>query len=107
MADILLLEPGYANKYPPIGLMKISYFHKYIHHDYVRFAKGKLPDAFKDKKWDRVYVTTLFTFEWERTKKAFETANSKITGIVINKANVKKNGYYSYYTNDYYSVDSK
>ena len=74
MADILLLEPGYSNKYPPIGLMKISYFHKYIHHDYVRFAKGKLPDAFRDKKWDRVYVTTLFTFEWERTKKALEYA---------------------------------
>lgn len=74
MADILLLEPGYSNKYPPIGLMKISYFHKYIHHDYVRFAKGELPDAFRDKKWDRVYVTTLFTFEWERTKKALEYA---------------------------------
>lgn len=74
MADILLLEPGYANKYPPIGLMKISYFHKYIHHDYVRFAKGRLPDAFKDKRWDRVYVTTLFTFEWERTKQAIEYA---------------------------------
>ena len=74
MADILLLKPGYANKYPPIGLMKISYFHKYIHHDYVRFAKGKLPDAYKDKKWDRVYVTTLFTFEWERTKQAIEYA---------------------------------
>lgn len=74
MADILLLEPGYSNKYPPIGLMKISYFHKYIHHDYVRFAKGELPAAFRDKKWDRVYVTTLFTFEWERTKKAIEYA---------------------------------
>ena len=74
MADILLLEPGYSNKYPPIGLMKISYFHKYIHHDYVRFAKGELPEAFRDKKWDRVYVTTLFTFEWERTKKAIEYA---------------------------------
>lgn len=74
MADILLLEPGYSNKYPPIGLMKISYFHKYIHHDYVRFAKGELPNAFQDKKWDRVYVTTLFTFEWERTKKAIEYA---------------------------------
>lgn len=74
MADILLLEPGYSNKYPPIGLMKISYFHKYIHHDYVRFAKGELPEAFREKKWDRVYVTTLFTFEWERTKKALEYA---------------------------------
>ena len=74
MADILLLEPGYSNKYPPIGLMKISYFHKYIHHDYVRFAKGRLPEAFKNKKWDRVYVTTLFTFEWERTKQAIEYA---------------------------------
>ena len=74
MADILLLEPGYSNKYPPLGLMKISYFHKYVKGDYVRFAKGKLPDAFKDKKWDRVYVTTLFTFEWENTKKAIEYA---------------------------------
>ena len=78
MADILLLEPGYSNKYPPIGLMKISYFHKYIHHDYVRFAKGELPAAFRDKKWDRVYVTTLFTFELERTKKAIEYALSVV-----------------------------
>nr|WP_288890766.1 hypothetical protein [uncultured Blautia sp.] len=76
MADILLLEPGYSNKYPPIGLMKISYFHKYIHHDYVRFAKGKLSDTFNGKKWDRVYVTTLFTFEWRKTKEAIEYALS-------------------------------
>ena len=78
MADILLLEPGYSNKYPPIGLMKISYFHKYIHHDYVRFAKGKLPDALNGKKWDRVYVTTLFTFEWPKTKEAIEYALSVV-----------------------------
>lgn len=78
MADILLLEPGYANKYPPIGLMKISYFHKYIHHDYVRFAKGRLPDVFNGKKWDRVYVTTLFTFEWTKTKAALEYALSVV-----------------------------
>lgn len=78
MADILLLEPAYKNKYPPMGLMKISYFHKHIHHDNVRFAKGKLPEAFKDKKYDRVYVTTLFTFEWENTKKALEYALSVV-----------------------------
>ena len=74
MADILLIEPNYKNKYPPLGLMKISYFHKHIHHDYVRFAKGRLPEELDNKKWDRVYVTTLFTFEWEETKKSIEYA---------------------------------
>lgn len=78
MADILLIEPGYRNKYPPIGLMKISYFHKYVHHDQVRFAKGVLPASLQGKKWDRVYVSTLFTFEWEKTKQALEYARTVV-----------------------------
>lgn len=82
--EILLLEPNYSNKYPPLGLMKISYFHKKIRKDYVRFAKGTLPDAFNEKKWDRVYVATLFTFEWEETKRTIEYAIS----VVKDKANV-------------------
>lgn len=84
MSDILLIEPNYKNKYPPLGLMKIAYFHKNIHHDYVRFAKGRLPKEFDDKKWDRVYVTTLFTFEWEETKKSIEYA----LGVVKNTGHV-------------------
>ena len=39
----------------------------------------------------------------ERAKKVFETANSKIDGVIINKASVKGSSYYSYYANDYYS----
>ncbi|SKC04015.1 hypothetical protein SAMN06296386_1155 [Lachnospiraceae bacterium] len=74
MSDILLIEPNYKSTYPPIGLMKIAYFHRYMQGDYVRFAKGKLPDALSKKKWDRVYVTTLFTFEWDITKEALEYA---------------------------------
>lgn len=73
MKDILLIEPNYANKYPPLGLMKISTFHKRLG-DCVVFAKGKLPDELSEKRWDRVYVTTLFTFEWEETKKSIEYA---------------------------------
>ncbi|MCL2301502.1 MAG: radical SAM protein [Firmicutes bacterium] len=73
MQDILLIEPNYANKYPPLGLMKISTFHKRLG-DCVVFAKGTLPEGLSEKRWDRVYVSTLFTFEWETTKKSIEYA---------------------------------
>ncbi|GFH63340.1 MAG: radical SAM domain protein [Candidatus Desulfovibrio kirbyi] len=73
MEDILLIEPNYANKYPPLGLMKISTFHKMLD-DCVVFAKGTLPEQLEGKKWDRVYLSTLFTFEWEETKKSIQYA---------------------------------
>lgn len=38
----------------------------------------------------------------DRTKKAFSQANAKITGVIINKASVKDNSYYSYYSSEYY-----
>ena len=129
---ILLIEPNYKNKYPPIGLMKLATYHK-IQKDKVSFFKGdlkefenslKLNECLKalkkidskidwlkkqttilsyiktkklryiidltessnqdqrDKiegvlrfhsttipknKWDRIYVTTLFTFYWKIT----------------------------------------
>ena len=28
MLDVLLVEPGYRNKYPPLGLMKLAAFHR-------------------------------------------------------------------------------
>lgn len=78
MSNILLIEPDYKNKYPPLGLMKISYFHKYILHDYVRFTKGKLPDALDNTKWDRIYVTSLFTFEWAKTIESINYAKTLV-----------------------------
>ena len=42
MENILLVEPDYNNKYPPIGLMKIATYHK-NKGDYVEFYKGKAP----------------------------------------------------------------
>ena len=74
--QILLIEPGYKNKYPPLGLMKIAYFHRVLHHDYVQFAKGRLPDGFAQRKWNRIYVTSLFTFEFDSTVEAIEYAKS-------------------------------
>lgn len=59
---VLLVEPDYKNKYPPMGLMKISTYHK-MRGDEVRFVKGT--DSEVDKVvWDRIYITTLFTFDF-------------------------------------------
>ncbi len=148
--NILLIEPGYKNKYPPIGLMKIATYHrmlgdnvvfykgdvkeyifnqilddcivklidicnvidwkkqtidisKYLKSNHSTKLKALLPnpeedndnyefivkqtplieiwlkhfsDYYKKKKyednpkWDRVYITTLFTFYWKITVKA-------------------------------------
>jgi len=40
---ILLLEPNYKNKYPPMGLMKLAMYHRLQGYD-VRFYKGDLKD---------------------------------------------------------------
>jgi hypothetical protein len=40
--NILLIEPGYKNKYPPLGLMKIAQYHgPRGKNDRVRFIKGE------------------------------------------------------------------
>jgi len=141
---ILLLEPNYRNKYPPIGLMKIATYHRLLGDD-VTFFKGELKkflldqvfsecleklqniddsihwlnqqtaiknyleaktlplfdsldfsesknqplineclSYFKDyygrnkwkdnPQWDRIYVTTLFTFYWKITIETIEFA---------------------------------
>lgn len=67
---ILLIEPGYNNKYPPLGLMKLAAYHK-GRGDIVQFVKGEDKSALR-QVWDRVYITTLFSFEWKRTSKAID-----------------------------------
>ena len=72
--NILLVEPGYQNKYPPLGLMKIAAYHgPNGRGDKVSFVKGENKDVFLET-WDRVYVTTLFSFEWKRTAATIDFA---------------------------------
>lgn len=146
--NILLIEPNYKNKYPPIGLMKIATYHRMLG-DNVKFYKGELKDFVveqlygeclkklqniddsivwnlhttvikqyiktkrndfleqlqiekspyqililnclsnysdqykkklweKNPKWDRVYVTTLFTFYWKITIQTIEFAKKLV-----------------------------
>jgi len=78
---VLLIEPNYKNKYPPIGLMKISTYHKQLGYDVI-FYKGDLKrfaieritlkciDALKeiDNTIDW-YDKQFLIFEYIRTKK--------------------------------------
>lgn len=63
MRKVLLVEPDYKNKYPPMGLMKISTYHKMLGDD-VTFVKG-IDLSIEQYVWDRIYVTTLFTFDFD------------------------------------------
>lgn len=155
--NILLLEPNYKNKYPPIGLMKLATYHRKLG-DNVVFYKGDLKqfvlddiccqlvdkiskidhtinwydyradiiqfiqkgvrtikynlidksqftialdnwfehfknqyrkgEYYKNPKWDRVCVTSLFTFHWNITIETIEFAKK----IVKNVNEVKVGG---------------
>lgn len=67
---ILLVEPIYNNKYPPLGLMKIATAHK-LCGDEVSFHRGTSA-TLRDQHWDLIYIATLFTFQW---RGAVETIN--------------------------------
>lgn len=50
--------------------MKISQYHKSKGHN-VYFYKGLSSDL-KNEKWDRIYISTLFTFYWTKTIKTIK-----------------------------------
>jgi hypothetical protein len=149
--NILLIEPNYKNKYPPIGLMKLAAYHRRLG-DHVVFYKGNLKNFVLDDiceevlkkfkeiekgvtweyrkssiiqylmtgkskileniledtlfnrpilvewlkyfrnyyrrgkyrenpKWDRVCITTLFTFHWKITIETIELAKSMVKDL--------------------------
>jgi len=61
--------------YPPIGLMKLSTYHK-DRGDEVKYVigtdKALLADGPDFSLWDRVYISTLFTFDWGNTISTIE-----------------------------------
>ena len=78
--NILLIEPSYKNKYPPLGLMKIAQYHGTRgKKDNVKFIKGE-EDYVLNEAWDRVYVTTLFSFEWKKTANSIDYALKAANG---------------------------
>lgn len=68
--EILLLEPNYKNKYPPIGLMKIATYHRCLG-DRVTFYKGNPKDFLVDQIFDECFEKLNQvdpTYEWSSRK---------------------------------------
>ena len=59
------MEPDYRSKFPPLGLMRLSTFHR-AWGDRVAFVRGENEWA-RVRRWDRIYVASLFTWELPRT----------------------------------------
>lgn len=84
MRRVLLIEPAYKAKYPPLGLMKISTYHNKLG-DKVVFYKGTNA-ALRDQCWDIIYITTMFTFQWKitiETIKFYQRKKKKDTVIKV------------------------
>ena len=67
MRNILLVEPDYRSKFPPLGLLRLATYHKH-HGDKVTFVRGR-SEALRALNWHRIYVSSLFTYELPHTAK--------------------------------------
>lgn len=77
--NILLVEPAYQTKFPPLGLMKISSYHKLLG-DNVKFIKGMNENIAYECFWDRIYISTVFTFNWNITIKTIKDYKALVQG---------------------------
>jgi hypothetical protein len=88
---ILLIEPNYKNKYPPIGLMKIATYHRKLG-DEVKFFKGDLKDLVIDGLYEELYVKLNYidsSINWNSKntiiKKFIRTGNKNILEEIISE----------------------
>ena len=74
--DILFVDPYYRTSYPPMGLLKIARFHREMG-DRTVFVKG-LSRNHVSRKWDRIYVSSLFTFNWRTVVRTLRFYGSSV-----------------------------
>lgn len=96
MKNILLVEPAYNNPYPPLGLLKISTWHK-SKGDNVQLIKdtphNQTLDLFEQNEkcykkllkdhYDVIYITSLFTYQAHYVTESIRYYKNKFRGACI------------------------
>ena len=76
---VLLVEPAYYTRYPPLGLLKLASYHR-ANGDSVELVRGCwLPS----RKPDKVYVTSLFTWGWKEVWEAVQYYRALFPGAEV------------------------
>jgi hypothetical protein len=79
---VLLVEPSYYTRYPPLGLLKISSYRKSLGNttELIQVRNGFRPAS---KKPTRIFVTSLFTYAWRPVHDAVRYYRSKYPSAEI------------------------
>lgn len=77
--NILLVKPNYKSNAPPLPLMKISSYHKQKG-DNVEYVDGIVKT---DKKYDKIYITSLFSWNFEEVLKTVNYYKYKSDNVVL------------------------
>jgi hypothetical protein len=76
---ILLVEPDYYTRYPPLGLLKLASFHR-TYGDKIQYVRGNV-DGLDCP--DSIEVTSLFTYSWRPVHEAIEFYHSNFPEATI------------------------
>ena len=71
---ILLVEPSYYSKFPPLGLLKLGSYYR-SRGDRVKLVHGQ--DDKENFSPDRIEITSLFTYAWKPVHEAIEYYHAK------------------------------
>ena len=88
---VLLLEPPYKNKYPPMGLMKLATYFRRCN-DNVRFFKGKLKDLALDLLCEEFFSEIdrkSFSKFFPRLREYIKTGKYSLIEAIPNFCNLK------------------
>lgn len=84
---ILLVEPSYYTKFPPLGLLKLASYYR-SRGDQVKLVRGLHEDIGFNP--DQIAVTSLFTYAWKQVHEAIDFYHNK-----FNTAKIKVGGIYA------------